>query len=156
MSSKSLFWKESVENLPLKKPIVVHQNETVSNAIREMQNNSRGSVLVYDDAGTMIGIFTEHDVMKKYIGTPVAPTAPVKDVMTPNPIMMTPNTTVAEAAAIIKRTQKRHFPIGKDTKSIIGLLSVRILVHFMAENLPQEVMNLPPDGPILPKTLGGG
>lgn len=156
MTSKSLFWKQSVENLPLKKPIIVSQNEAVANCIREMQTQARGSVLVADDAGTIIGIFTEHDVMQKYIGTPVAPTAPVKDVMTPNPIMLAPKQTVVEAAEVIRQSQKRHFPVGNDPRHVIGLLSVRNLVHFLAENLPQEVLNLPPDNANVAKSPGGG
>ena len=39
---------------------------------------------------------------------------------------------------------------------VMGILSVRVLIYFMAEHLPSAVLNLPPDEKKIPKYVEGG
>ena len=56
--------------LPVRKPLVLSRFHTVTDAIRAMQSEHRGVVLVTED-GTMhsrvVGIFTERDVLFRVV-----------------------------------------------------------------------------------------
>src|SRR5262245_64838589 len=81
--------REPLGVLPVQRPIVFAPGATVTEAMRAMQREHRGCVLVTDD-GTMssklIGIFTERDVLFRIVDKGRNPAAlPIGDVMTPNP-----------------------------------------------------------------------
>ena len=52
-----------------------------------------------------------------------------QDLMTPNPVAVTPETTVAEAWDLMRERAIRHIPV-LDDGTLIGMLSDRDLAHF--------------------------
>ena len=144
MKSQLSFWKEPVGNLPLQKPVVLRPTSSISEAIAAMQKRKTGCVLIQDSDGNLVGIFTERDVMGKFVATDLSGDTPVQQVMTPDPITLPPDTSVSKAINFFGEKDFRHLPICGEDRKVLGLLSVRVMVDFMAENLPGEVLNLPP------------
>ena len=150
------FYNEKIGLLPLQKPVILSEDTPLSKAIKEMQAADTGCVLIKDSNRKMTGIFTERDVMKKFIGTSLDPKTPISEVMTPNPVYLSPDATVQDTIEFLGEKQIRHLPIGINTERVVGLLSVRVLVDFLADHMPEEILNLPPDTTILPRQTDGG
>src|SRR5262245_6849497 len=82
----------------------------VLDAARLMTQNKVGAVLVTDQA-RIVGSFTERDVLRRIVSEQRDPTrTPVEEVMTPEIICCTPETTVEEARAIMRDRRIRHLP----------------------------------------------
>lgn len=137
-------WLEQVKHLPLQKSLTCLETETMENAILMMQEQSRGCVLVLNPKQELVGIMTERDVMFHFIGTTMPNRTEVREAMTPNVVTIRPEGSVAEAIALFGQKRFRHLPVC-DGHNIVGVLSVRVLVDFIAENIPEEVLNLPPN-----------
>jgi CBS domain-containing protein len=150
------FYNEKIGLLPLQKPIILSEDTPLNKAIKEMQKCDTGCVLIKNGERRLIGIFTERDVMKKFIGTSLDPKTPIREVMTSDPVILSPDATVQETIQFLGEKQIRHLPIGINTERIVGLLSVRVLVDFLADHMPEEILNLPPDTTVLPRYTDGG
>jgi CBS-domain-containing membrane protein len=69
----------------------------------------------------------------------------VKDVMTPHPMVIRRNDSLAEAMRRLTQGRRRHLPIVDDHGHVLGLLSIRDILAYIAGRFPEEMMNLPPD-----------
>ena len=76
--------------------------------------------------------------------------------MTPEPVMVNPETSLSEAIEIFYEHKFHHLPVLNETGRLKGLLSIRVAVDFVAENLPGEVLNRPPDSSLTAVEEGGG
>lgn len=91
-----------------------------------MTNANCGSVLIVSEAGEMLGILTERDLMTKVVAKALDPqTTPVSEVMTQNPRFVSPDTSVSDAVLIMQEGGFRHLPILSSTYKVIGMFSIR-------------------------------
>ena len=79
--------QEPVVALPLKPVLIFSVSDTVTEAMRAMQREHRGCVVVTDggtNASKLVGIFTERDVLLRIVDRGKNPaTLPLSEVMTP-------------------------------------------------------------------------
>jgi CBS domain-containing protein len=141
--------REPLGVLPVQRPIVFAPGATVTEAMRAMQREHRGCVLVTDD-GTMssklIGIFTERDVLFRIVDKGRNPAAlPIGDVMTPNPENLAARATVAYVLNKMSVGGFRHVPVVDDEHRPVCVISVSDVVTFLVNAFPREVLNLPTD-----------
>lgn len=109
-----------------------------------------GSILIVDDAGAMLGILTERDLMTKIVAQRRDPEAtPVSAIMTHNPHFIAPQTTVSDAVLIMKRHNFRHLPVVSSTAQLLGVFSIRDAMprelaeaETMADEIDQEFTNV--------------
>ena len=101
--------RESVTGLPVRDAIVLAATNSVTEAMRAMQREHRGCVLVTDDGTTgskLLGIFTERDVLFRIVDRGKNPaTLPLGDVMTPDPEVIPLSATVAYALPALDTDQ---------------------------------------------------
>ena len=110
-----------------------------------MRTHGRGCVLV-EEEGTLVGIFTERDLLNRLDHNDVLWShVEVKDVMTPHPMVVRRNDSLAEAMRRLTQGRRRHLPIVDDHGHVLGLLSIRDILAYIAGRFPEEMMNLPPD-----------
>jgi signal-transduction protein with cAMP-binding, CBS, and nucleotidyltransferase domain len=112
--------------------------------VEAMKSKKRGAVLVTEE-GKLVGIFTERDLVSRLdhddaLWSHVL----VKDVMTPHPTVIRPYESVAEAMRLLIQGRRRHLPIVDDKGKVLGLLSIRDILAYVAAKFPEEMMNLPP------------
>lgn len=104
-------------------PVSMHPDATVQHACREMAAQRVGSVLVVDDAGRLVGIFTGRDAVCRVVaGGKSAARTKLRDVMTANPDTMSPNMTAIDALRLMWDGGYRHLPVVKEGK-IVGVVS---------------------------------
>ncbi len=104
-----------------------------------MKNSNSGCALVVDN-GKLVGIFTEHDVLKKLTGALSESPAvaggstsarPVKELMSPNPETLHEKDSVAEALNKMSLGRYRHIPFVKSDGSH-AVASIQAVLKYIA------------------------
>ena len=108
---------------------------TVLEAARLMNDRSVGGVLVVNDAGSLLGIFTERDILRRVVAAGLPPdSTKVSDVFTPDVVTTTPDMSVDECGAIMSSRRVRHLPV-VDAKGLHGVVTIGdLLAHRVSEH----------------------
>src|SRR3954469_23476225 len=121
------------QSITHKHALTVPPHATVRSAAGTMTRVNCGSVLVIEPPDQMLGILTERDLMTRVLAKGVDPEKTrVRDVMTPKPICVHPETPVSEAVVIMIERGFRHLPVVTQERRILGVFSVR-------DALPREI-----------------
>jgi CBS domain-containing protein len=101
-----------------------------------------GAVLVRDQAGDLVGIVSERDIVKALAAkSPELETLAACDVMTPNVTIVTPETTINDAMELMDKGYFRHLPV-LDAGSLVGIISVRDVVRARIDKHVEEAESL--------------
>ncbi len=140
---------QSLKTLPARRPLVYSATDSVTEAIRAMQREQRGCVLITRDGtpGTpLIGIFSERDVLFRIVDRGRNPaTLPLSEVMTTEPESLPEEASVAWVLNKMAVGGFRHVPVVNSNGCPVFVVSVRDVVEFLVEFFPGEVLNLPPE-----------
>ena len=99
-------------------------DQTVSDASSMMQTRNVGAVLVIAD-GKLMGIFTERDAVFRVIARGLDPTTTrLADVMTVEPITLSPEKSYGHALLLMQENGFRHLPVVQNGVPI-GIISSR-------------------------------
>jgi CBS domain-containing protein len=113
----------------------------VFQAIASM-NERRIGALVIIDAGLLVGILTERDILVRVIAAELdAKATHVVQVMTRDPITVTSDTGVAEAMAIMTEHRCRHLPVSDDG-TLRGLISIGDLTSWVVREQERRINDL--------------
>lgn len=135
---------DSVSRLQPTPPLQVKPEQTVADAVALMRKEGVGCVLVCD-AGKVVGIFTERDLMRHVLAGQRPLTVPVAKVMTLDPVTVHPKQAIGVAVQLMEEGGYRHLPVVDEKGEAVGILSVKRIVHYLVEHFPGTVYNLPPD-----------
>jgi CBS domain-containing protein len=139
--------REPLSVLPARKPIVLRSDCSVTEAIRAMQREHRGVVLITEDGtpqSALRGIFTERDVLLRVTGRGRNPaTLQLSEVMTENPERLIEESSIAWVLNKMSLGGFRHVPVVDALDRPVFVISVRDVVEFLVEAFPREVLNLP-------------
>jgi CBS domain-containing protein len=104
-------------------PLVMPQTATVKSACRHMKDHRAGSVLVTDQHGVLVGIFTGRDAVWRVLayGKDASKTT-LGDVMTANPVTMSSEMTAIDALRLMWDGGFRHVPL-VDGDRLVGVVS---------------------------------
>ena len=120
------------QSISQKHVISLGPNASVREAAGVMTRANCGSVLVMEPPDILLGILTERDLMTRVLARGLDPDrTAVREVMTPNPICVSPETLVSDAVVLMLERGFRHLPLVSGTK-ILGVFSVR-------DALPREI-----------------
>jgi CBS domain-containing protein len=118
----------------------VSPETTVFEAVRLMSDERVGAVAVTAESGKLIGIFTERDLMIRVVLERKDPgKTRVGDVMTSHCISAKKDMSMGEALQIMTERHFRHLPVVDGDDRVIGLLSIRNLLHNRVDKLSQEL-----------------
>ena len=120
------------------KLISVAPSALVTDAVRAMNDNNVGSVLVMD-LQTLIGIFTERDVMVRVVDAKRNPAATlVSEVMTTPVRSVEPGSTADDALGLMSDRRHRHLPVVENGK-VIGLVSMGDITRAYIRSQQEQV-----------------
>ncbi|MFT3788454.1 MAG: CBS domain-containing protein [Tepidisphaeraceae bacterium] len=105
----------------------VTPDSTVYEATAKMNQHRLGALVVTskEDPSVMLGVFTERDVLRRVVAQLRYPDlVTVAEVMTTDVLTCTPETEIAEAAAIMQDRRVRHLPVMNHEGRVIGLISI--------------------------------
>jgi CBS domain-containing protein len=111
---------------------------TCRDAAKMMQANKISAVLIVADA-LLVGIVTERDLTAKVLASSLDPDVTrLEAVMTPDPEVLAPNDTPANALELMRVRGFRHLPI-VDNDDIIGIVSIRDLYAATKKQLEEDI-----------------
>ncbi len=146
--------REPLSALPTQRAITLSPTATVTEAIRAMQRDHRGCVLVTDDGtenSKLTGIFTERDVLFRIVDRGRNPAAlPIGEVMTADPETLSVRASVAYVLNKMSVGGFRHVPVVDDEHRPACVVSVRDVVSFLVAAFPREIQNLPTEHEVTP------
>ncbi len=114
--------------------VVVGPSANLIDASREMSTRHVGSVLVMEE-GSLLGIFTERDILRVLSASSSADAARVSHVdrwMTGGPTTTEPDITVGAALDVMLSNGFRHLPV-IEQGAVVGVVSMRDLVRTMSK-----------------------
>jgi len=121
MSERTVF-----QSIPSGRVLSISPQASVYEAACLMTEAQCGSILIVNEAGAMLGILTERDLMTKVVAKAFDPKETVvSSVMTAHPRFVSPDLPVSDAVLIMKEGGFRHLPILSPTYKIIGMFSIR-------------------------------
>jgi CBS domain-containing protein len=113
----------------------------VYDAIETMVDQNVGSTLIVDGTD-LVGIFTERDYLRRIvIQGRTSKTTTVRDVMTVDVMVTTPDTTIEECLARMTQARCRHLPVVTDG-TIRGIVSIGDCVKQLLQDAKGEVDSL--------------
>jgi CBS domain-containing protein len=113
--------------------VSVEPGATVGEAIARMMDEHVGSVAVCDGS-RLVGIFTERDVLRLAAGGGEFREQRVGDVMTPNPIVASPDLRIVDAAEIMGERRVRHLPV-VEGENLLGMIGIRDVLRTLVERV---------------------
>jgi CBS domain-containing protein len=106
--------------------IAVAPEDTLGETAQKLVDAKTGAAVVID-FGRLIGIISERDLLKAMAGRVHTSDARVREWMTPDPIIASPDTEVEEAAKTMLDNNFRHLPVVEGDR-VVGVASLRRLV----------------------------
>ena len=121
------------QSLSKKHVLSLPPQASVRDAACAMARANCGSILVMEPPDLLLGILTERDLMNRVLAKSVDPDkTSVREVMTPSPLCVPPETPVSDAVATMLERGFRHLPIVGSGSRILGVFSIR-------DALPREL-----------------
>jgi CBS domain-containing protein len=125
-----------------KPPLTVVPEDTVARAARAMIERGVGAATILE-AGVVIGVVTERDVMRKIVAADRDPNVTfVRDIMTSPVLTVNLKTTVAEAAKLMREHHIRHLVVLDEHGKLAGMLALRYLLYDLMDDLERNVGDL--------------
>jgi CBS domain-containing protein len=103
-------------------PLTLTETETVGTACARMKARRAGSVLVTDEAGRLVGIFTGRDAVWKVLAAGKDASTPLCEVMTRRPVTMAAEKSAIDALRLMWDGGFRHVPLVEAGK-VLGVVS---------------------------------
>jgi len=135
---------DAIQTLQVRAALTVGPDANVEAAITRMRERGEGCVIITEH-GKPIGVFTERDVLVKFLGDGGDPTRNITKVMTGPPQVAVEGCTVASVIRQMHAGGFRHLPVVDAEGMLRGVVSVKRVVEFLVEHFPEAVLNLPPE-----------
>jgi CBS domain-containing protein len=145
---------DSVSRLRPAPALCLCPDQTVAEAVALMRQHRVGCILICEQ-DEVVGIFTERDLMQRVLAGGRRLSVDVCSCMTRDPVVVRPKDSVATAVRHMVEGGYRHLPVVDESGRPSGMLSVKRIVHYLAEHFPATIYNLPPDPSSFPLRAEG-
>ncbi len=146
---------ETVANAGYRQPVTVKVDAGMRDVIATMREHRVGCAVVMDGEKP-VGIFTERDLVTRVYAKGISLDTPVRELMTADPVVTRDESPLYVAMAHMLRGGFRHLPVLNAEGKLAGTTSIKRTVHFLAEHMPEAILNLPPTPGQYPATQEGG
>ena len=125
-----------------KPPLTVAVGASVVQAALAMTERHVGAAAVLEN-DSVVGVVTERDVMHKIVATGRDPaTTLVRDIMSSPALSVGVKTTVATAAALMRKHHIRHLVVLDEHDKLVGMLALRYLLYDLMDDMERNVGDL--------------
>ena len=120
----------------------VKPTATVYEALQMMAEKNTGAVMIVDEQGQMVGIFTERDYARKVIlKGKCSLDTPIGEIMTSEMVTVSPETNLQECMNLMSDYHIRHLPVMQAGR-LIGMVSMRDVVDTILSRKDDTIYNL--------------
>jgi signal-transduction protein with cAMP-binding, CBS, and nucleotidyltransferase domain len=119
----------------------IQSGSTAYEALELMAEKNIGALLVME-GDRLVGVFSERDYARKVIlkGKSSKNTV-VRDLMTSNPVTVSPDRTIAECMLLMTNNHIRHLPV-LDGNLLLGVVSIGDIVHTIITSQESTIQEL--------------
>ncbi len=141
------FLETPIQDLRPHPAVTVSEDATVARAIDLMRRKRVGAVLVVSKKKPkrLIGLFSERDLLGRALPMRGFGRMKIAKVMTRDPQALRPKDSCAFALNKMSVGHFRHIPLVDENHVPVGVLSIRDVIDFLVELIPEEILNLPPE-----------
>lgn len=126
----------AVAELPTTPVTLINADESVERAVKLMAENDVGCLLVIDGE-RLVGIFTQRDLLMKTVDNYNRIKAgPIRDIMTPNPVVVRDTDSPAKAINLMAIGGFRHIPVLDVDDRVVGLIGPRRATAYLKNHFP--------------------
>ena len=104
-------------------PKTLDSSATIQKAAQMMRDDDFGVIPIVDNAGMLVGIVTDRDIVINAIADGRGPDTPVERCMTARPDTVSKDITIEQAMTIMSSRQIRRLPVVESGR-LIGMLSL--------------------------------
>ncbi len=147
-----------IQDVTTSPPVTLPLDAPVSKAIETMRKKKVGAVMVVAKKRPrkLAGILTERDLLQRVLAKKGYGRIALEKVMTKAPETLHPKDSLAYALNKMSVGRFRHIPLVDDQGVPMGMLSIRDVIDFVVELIPETVLNLPPEPELaLPREVDG-
>ena len=104
-------------------PDTARLQDTLQAVAAKMDNGDYGSMPVID-GGRLVGVVTDRDIAVRAVAQGLGPDTEVRGVMTPDPVCVSADSEVEEAAEIMQQEQIRRIFVTDDDDRLVGVVAL--------------------------------
>lgn len=124
-----------------KRVITIGQEKSIKDAVSLLREHNIGALVVTDDAGGLLGILSERDIVRTAAAADNPLAQPVSQVMTTSVITCRPQDDLDAIANTMTEKRFRHLPV-MDKDILIGVISIGDVVKVQRDKYRGEVYTL--------------
>ncbi|WP_149141009.1 DUF294 nucleotidyltransferase-like domain-containing protein [Gemmobacter caeruleus] len=128
---------QKVGDLMARRPITVAPSETIRAAAQKMRDAHVSSLGVVEE-GRFLGIVTTRDMTNKVLAGGMDPAGPVAQVMTADPVSLTPDSLGSDILHVMLERRIGHLPVVEDGR-LVGMVTQTDITRFQAVSSAQLV-----------------
>jgi CBS domain-containing protein len=117
----------------MKLPMLVARDMTIQQVARQMGEVNAQTAMVIEADASLSGIVTDVDFRRRVVAEGLDVHLPIADIMTPNPLVLSPREQVSEALLLMARRNIRHVPV-VDGGDVVGVISASDLLRSQSHN----------------------
>lgn len=122
----------------------VVQPETALEEVYRLMDEGDWSAVVVCRGNKAVGIFSQRDILYRTVLEDLDPSTPIEELMTPDPVTLGIDEGLAAAIKVMVDGGYRHIPILDGKGCTAGVLSSHEILRYIADHMPETVLNLPP------------
>lgn len=123
-------------------PVSVRADDSIEAAVTLMGSENIGSMIVTDEQNRPIGLLTQTDIVRRIVLPKVSLDQPIRQVMTPEPTVMSVSATAYDAMLAMAARGIRHLLLIDDQGCLAGAISERDLFALQRTGLGQVRRNI--------------
>jgi len=97
--------------------------DSLQSVANKMADGDFGSMPVVED-GRLIGVVTDRDITVRGVSQGMGPETEISEVMTPDPVCVSPDTDIDEAIEIMQEEQIRRLFVTDDDDQLVGVVAL--------------------------------
>jgi len=123
--------------------VTIHHHQTVKEAVNLLASHKIGALVVVDEAqaGKLVGILSERDIIREAAQKDIILTLPVDKVMTKNVTTGSPHDDLKSVLQTMTDQRFRHLPI-MDQGKLAGIISLGDVVKALLDKYEGEIHTL--------------
>ena len=104
-------------------PDTAQPQDTLQAVAARMSRGDYGSMPVIEGE-RLVGVITDRDIAVRAVGQGLGPETAVREVMTPDPVCVGPDSELEEAAGIMQQEQIRRLFVTDDDDRLVGVVAL--------------------------------
>lgn len=112
-----------IKEIMTKNVKTISEDCTIKEAAELMKSLNVGSIPVCNQSNQLVGMVTDRDMVIRGLTSGIDSNTPVSQVMSTNPVSISPDTGVHEAARVMATNQIRRLPVVENNE-VVGIVSI--------------------------------